>query len=155
MKTYKVGLIRVLTTEDEELLQLHGKLIESYFPMFQVVSRCIPEQPEGIHDDETFAVGVPKVVNLAVELGKEGCQGDGVENVLDLMTDRGYEATMKAAAAQKKMGADVIALSCTGMSSIRIAPSIEKTVGIPVLDPVLCEGLLTLFELLRRENMED
>ena len=69
MKTYKVGLIRVLTTEDEELLQLHGKLIESYFPMFQVVSRCIPEQPEGIHDDETFAVGVPKVVNLAVELG--------------------------------------------------------------------------------------
>ena len=25
MKTYKVGLIRVLTTEDEELLQLHGK----------------------------------------------------------------------------------------------------------------------------------
>lgn len=171
MKTYKVGLIRVLTTEDEELLQLHGKLIESYFPMFQVVSRCIPEQPEGIHDDETFAVGVPKVVNLAVELWKEGCQaiiiscagdrivdnakGDGVENVLDLMTDRGYEATMKAAAAQKEMGADVIALSCTGMSSIRIAPSIEKTVGIPVLDPVLCEGLLTLFELLRRENMED
>ena len=74
MKTYKVGLIRVLTTEDEELLQLHGKLIESYFPMFQVVSRCIPEQPEGIHDDETFAVGVPKVVNLAVELWKEGCQ---------------------------------------------------------------------------------
>ncbi|MFQ8842806.1 MAG: hypothetical protein ACLR8P_19845 [Clostridium fessum] len=47
MKTYKVGLIRVLTTEDEELLQLHGKLIESYFPMFQVVSRCIPEQPMG------------------------------------------------------------------------------------------------------------
>ena len=34
---------------------------------------------------------------------------------------------------------------------IRIAPSIEKTVEIPVLDPVLCEGLLTLFELLRRE----
>ena len=63
MKTYKVGLIRVLTTEEEELLQLHGKLIESYFPMFQVVSRCIPDQPEGIHDDETFAVGVPKVVN--------------------------------------------------------------------------------------------
>lgn len=53
---------------------MHGKLIESYFPMFQVVSRCIPDQPEGIHDDETFAVGVPKVVNLAVELWKEGCQ---------------------------------------------------------------------------------
>ena len=51
MKTYKVGLIRVLTTEDEELLQLHGKLIESYFPMFQVVSRCIPEQPDHFTSD--------------------------------------------------------------------------------------------------------
>jgi len=39
--------------------------------------------------------------------------------------------------------------------SDRRTHSIEKTVGIPVLDPVLCEGLLTLFELLRRENMED
>lgn len=219
MKTYKVGLIRVLTTEDNELLQLHGKLIESYFPMLQVESRCIPDQPEGIHDDKTFVLGVPKVVKLTVELWHEGCQaiiiscagdpgvaearqevpipvigggastaalslffgshpavlgitedipegyqrifgdrivdnakGDGVDNVLDLMTAKGYEATMKAAVAQKAMGADVIALSCTGMSSIQIAPSIEKTVEIPVLDPVLCEGLLTLFELLRREN---
>lgn len=219
MKTYKVGLIRVLTTKDEELLQLHGKLIESYFPMLQVVSRCIPGQPEGIHDDATFASGAPKVVKLAVELWQEGCQaiivscagdpgvaearqavpvpvigggastaalsmfygshpavlgitedvpegyqrifgdrivdnakGDGVENVLDLMTAKGYEATMRAATAQKAMGADVIALSCTGMSSIQIASSLEKTVGIPVLDPVLCEGLLTVFELLRKEN---
>ena len=218
LKTYKVGLIRVLTTEDEELLQLHGKLIESYFPMLQVVSRCMPDQPEGIHDDVTFTSGVPKVVKLAVELWQEGCQaiivscagdpgvaeakqavpipvigggastaalstffgsypavlgitedvpesyhrilgdrivnnakGDGVENILDLMTAKGYEATMEKAAAQKALGADVIALSCTGMSSIQIASSIEKAVGIPVLDPVMCEGLLTVFELLRKE----
>lgn len=82
----------------------------------------------------------------------DNAKGDGVENVLDLMTAKGYEATMRAAAAQKAMGADVIALSCTGMSSIRIASSLEKTVGIPVLDPVLCEGLVTVFELLRKEN---
>ena len=174
MKTYKVGLIRVLTTGDEELLQLHGKLIESYFPMFQVVSRCIPDQPEGIHDDETFAVGVPKVVNLAVKLWKEGCQaiiiscaGDpGVpearqavpipvigagSSTAALSLFFGSHPAVLGITEQKEMGADVIALSCTGMSSIRIAPSIEKTVEIPVLDPVLCEGLLTLFELLRRE----
>lgn len=217
MNTYKVGLIRVLTTQDEELLALHGRLLESYFPMFRVVSRCIPDQPEGIHDEATLAAGVPKVVALAEALWREGCQaiivscagdpgvgearqavpipvigggastaalslfygsrpavlgitadvpqgyqrilggrivdnarGEGVESVLDLMEPRGFQATMAQAARQKALGADVIALSCTGMSSIRIASALEQAVGIPVLDPVMCEGLLTLFELLRR-----
>ena len=31
-KKFKVGLIRVLTTEDEEVLQSHGKQIMEYFP---------------------------------------------------------------------------------------------------------------------------
>ena len=53
MKTYKVGVIRVLTTEDETVLNRHGKLLERYYPMFQVTSRCIPEQFEGVHDEET------------------------------------------------------------------------------------------------------
>lgn len=30
MRKYKVGLIRVLTTSDPELLTLHGKLLEEY-----------------------------------------------------------------------------------------------------------------------------
>ena len=50
MKTYKVGVIRVLTTEDETVLNCHGKLLERYYSMFQVTSRCIPEQFEGVHD---------------------------------------------------------------------------------------------------------
>ena len=57
IKRYKVGLIRVLTTEDQELLALHGRLLEQYFPMLEVESRCIPDQPEGIHDDATMALG--------------------------------------------------------------------------------------------------
>lgn len=32
MKTYKVGVIRVLTTEDETVLNRHGKLLERYYP---------------------------------------------------------------------------------------------------------------------------
>lgn len=36
-KKFKVGLIRVLTTEDEEVLQLHGKQIMEYFPELEVV----------------------------------------------------------------------------------------------------------------------
>jgi len=219
MRKYKVGLIRVLTTEDQTLLQMHGKLIEKYFPMFEVVSRCIPNQPEGIHDDETMALGVPKVVALAEQLWRDGaeavivsCAGDpgvaearkvvpipvigagestaalcmfygsrpaalgitadlpqgyqrifgdrvvdcargaGVESVLDLMAPAGYAATVEQAERQKGLGADVIALSCTGMSTIEIAPALERDLGLPVLDPVMCEGLMTLFELIRREQ---
>lgn len=219
MKRYKVGLIRVLTTEDRELLTLHGKLLEQYFPMLEVESRCIPDQPEGIHDDATMALGEPKVVELAKQMWQEGfeavivsCAGDpgvaqarkeipipvigagestaalslyygsrpaalgitadvpagyqrafgdrlvasgrgeGVESTLDLMTPQGYAATAKAARELKELGADVIALSCTGMSTIQIAPALEKDLGIPVLDPVMCEGLMTLFQLLRGQK---
>ena len=83
MRKYKVGLIRVLTTSDPELLTLHGKLLEKYFPFFEVESRCIPNQPEGIHDDETMVVGVPKVIAMAKQMCQEGfeavivsCAGD-------------------------------------------------------------------------------
>ena len=219
MKRFKVGLIRVLTTEDRELLNLHGKLLEQYYPMLEVESRCIPDQPEGIHDDATMASGEPKVVELAKQMWQEGfeavivsCAGDpgvaqarkevpipvigagestaaislyygsrpaalgiteevpagyqrafgdklvasgrgkGVESTLDLMTPQGYAATAEAARELKGLGADVIALSCTGMSTIQIAPALEKDLGIPVLDPVMCEGLMTLFQLLRGQK---
>ena len=197
MKQYRVGLIRVLTTADPELLQLHGRLIEQYFPLLKVESRCIPDQPDGIHDDATMAMGGPKVVAMAEQMWKEGFEaiivscagdpgvaearkavpipmigagestaalcmfygsrpaalgitedlpdgykrifggklvdnahGDDVESVLDLMTPEGYAATAKKAQIQKKMGADVIALSCTGMSTIR---RIFKKLRSPVM----------------------
>ena len=73
----------MLTTEDQELLALHGRLLEQYFPMLEVESRCIPDQPEGIHDDATMALGEPKVVALARQMWQEGfeaiivsCAGD-------------------------------------------------------------------------------
>ena len=218
MKTYQIGVIRVLTTKDQELLNLHGRLLERYFPMFQTVSRCIPDQPEGIHDAETEAAAVPKIQALARELCREGCdaviiscagdpavkecraelpipvvgggrstaalslfygerpaslgiteeipigyadvfgsrcvghvRGEGVNSTLDLMTPEGFAASAAAAREQLRKGADVIALSCTGMATIGIAPKLEQELGIPVLDPVICEGLVTLLELLRRD----
>ncbi|MDR1835300.1 MAG: aspartate/glutamate racemase family protein [Fusobacteriaceae bacterium] len=82
MKT-KVGLIRVLTTEDKALLNLHGNLVMSYCPELDVASACIPDQPEGIHDDATEEIAVPKVLALAEKMEKDGvkaviisCAGD-------------------------------------------------------------------------------
>ena len=64
-KKFRVGLIRVLTTEDEEVLQSHGKQIMEYFPELEVVTKCIPDQYEGIHSPELGEIAIPKIVETA------------------------------------------------------------------------------------------
>lgn len=69
---YSVGLVRVLTLKDEELLNLHGRIVESAFPELRVFSRCIEDQPEGIYDRESEEMAKPKVLRLAREFEREG-----------------------------------------------------------------------------------
>ena len=45
---FRVGLIRVLTTDDQRLLNLHGDILERMYPQLRVTSRCIPGHPEGV-----------------------------------------------------------------------------------------------------------
>lgn len=63
----RVGLIRVLSTCDVRLLRTHGTALEAAFG-FDVVTRCIEDQPYGVHDAESLAAAAPKVVRLALEL---------------------------------------------------------------------------------------
>lgn len=216
-KKYRVGVIRVIT-QDAETSGCHGRLLESYFPIFQITSRCLPDRPDGIHDNETENMAVPKVLALAKEfeeMGMDGiiinCCGDpalelvrehvsipvagggestaalarlygdkifslgitpeaprnykkvlgshfidngipeGVNCTLDLLSEQGRRQVCATARQLKERGADAIALACTGMATIGIAPLLEKETGIPVLDPVLCEGMAMYLELLRRE----
>lgn len=69
---YSIGLIRVLTLKDEELLNLHGKIIESVFPELRVISKCIEDQPKGIYDRESEEVAKPKILRLAREFERDG-----------------------------------------------------------------------------------
>lgn len=215
-KKFQIGLIRVLTTEDEELLNRHGKTIMEKYPMLEVESRCIPDQYEGIHSHELERLAVPKIVALAKEFrdkdmilvscaddpgvaevrealpgmlvtgggettvalatryGKKiGLLGiveyapkayvrmipdklvgnikpDGVNSTLDLMTPEGRKNCLKAAMDLKNMGAEVIALGCTGLATIGIAREIEEVTGIPVIDPVLAQGAFAAFEAAKR-----
>ena len=45
-KKFKVGLIRVLTCEDPEVLYSHQRQIMEKFPSLDVETKCIPDQPE-------------------------------------------------------------------------------------------------------------
>ncbi|MEL7650162.1 MAG: aspartate/glutamate racemase family protein [Sedimentibacter sp.] len=88
MNRYKVGIIRVLTTADENVLLAHQEKLGAMFPQFELETRCIHDQYEGIHDDETHNIAVPKIVKLAQEWEKDldgiiiSCAGDPAVDVL-------------------------------------------------------------------------
>ena len=73
-----VGLIRVVSFSEPEKINAHGALIERRLPRFSVVSRCIPDQPYGIHDDASERQAIPKII----ELGRELVERDGVEALI-------------------------------------------------------------------------
>ncbi|MFC4802179.1 aspartate/glutamate racemase family protein [Neobacillus sp. GCM10023253] len=68
-----IGVIRVFTTDKEEILEQHGKIISQNYDL-PTISRCIPDQPLGIYNDETEELAVPKIVQLGKELEQEDCQ---------------------------------------------------------------------------------
>ena len=218
-RKFKLGLIRVVTIADEQLLNQHGRLLEQYYPQFTVESRSIEDQPTGIHDDETEALAVPKIIKLVKEwqdidavviscagdpavkelreeltipvigageatallaqnYGKKfgvlgiteevprayarafgdnivgTCKAEGVNSTLDLMTEQGRKSVIQKALELKALGAEVIALACTGMSTIEIAGELEDICQIPVIDPVMAEGVVAYFECLRAMRRE-
>jgi len=75
---------------------------------------------------------------------------EGVYSTLDLMTSAGRESCLKSAVQLKEMGAEVIALGCTGLATIGIAAEIEEVTGLPVIDPVLAQGAFAAFEAAKR-----
>jgi len=71
-KKIKVGLIRVLTTTDDAILTAHSKLLMSRFPEFDVQTKCIEDQFEGVYDAETEKIAVPKIIEVARDFEKRG-----------------------------------------------------------------------------------
>lgn len=203
----RIGLIRVLTTRDEETLQSHGRILMGLFPGWEVFSTCIPDQPEGIYDEKTKTEALPKIEDLAFSMTDEDIDGliiscaddpavdslnrklsipvvgagrsaallamglgervgvigitdetpkimkkvlngflfkesrpEGVSTTLDLMTPEGRESVLKEAYLLKAEGVDVLALACTGMSTVSLAPKLRRETGLPVIDPVSAEG---------------
>ena len=218
-KKFTVGVIRVLTSDDPEFVGMHGRIIEEHYPGIRCVSKCIPDQPEGIHSHELEQIAVPKIVETAksfedVDMIIVSCADDpgvpevrkalpgipvtgggettaalslrygekvavlgivdyapkaylrmiapdklvavgrpeGVNSTLDLMTPEGRESCFRKGRELKEMGAEVIALGCTGLTTIGIARDLEKELGIPVIDPVLAEGLFAYFEAVRKQG---
>lgn len=65
-----LGIIRVLTTENQEILQEHGNRMKEQFGI-QTLTRCIENQPNGIYNDESEKLAIPKIMKLAKEMSEQ------------------------------------------------------------------------------------
>ena len=68
-----IGIIRVVTTEDEQILHQHGLMMEARYGI-KTMSACIPDQPAGIYDEHSYNQAILKVVLLGQQLVESGCQ---------------------------------------------------------------------------------
>lgn len=62
-----LGIIRVLTTSDENVLEEHGKQMNEYLNI-NSDTFCIPDQWNGIYDVESERKALPKIVKLVKEM---------------------------------------------------------------------------------------
>ena len=106
------------------------------------------------------SVGVLTITNEVPDPVAKGLQDhcltwakvEGVETTLDLEEEDIVARAINAANDLKNRGCDVIALACTGFSTIGVAPKIGRGVGIPVVDPVLAAGSIAYHLMLNREG---
>lgn len=66
----RVALIRVVTSDDQGFLDIHQNLILAAQPELAIATYCLADQYDGIHDEQTLAQAVPKLVALGLELQK-------------------------------------------------------------------------------------
>jgi len=72
---------------------------------------------------------------------------EGVRNSLDLLTDWGREATLRAAKQLADAGAGALVLACTGYATIGMADELRRRLGVLAVDPVIAAGLMVWFAL--------
>lgn len=67
-----IGVMRVVTATDPDFINCHQRIMQGVCPPdIAWESRCLPEQPEGIHNAKTFALALPKILALGKAWQKE------------------------------------------------------------------------------------
>ncbi len=85
---FRLGIIKVLTKDDPDWINNHGRIIEKFYPDLETTTRVIPDQPEGIHDQTSLAKAEPKIEALARELEAGGVDGIFVSCAADPAVER-------------------------------------------------------------------
>lgn len=158
----RIGLVRVLTIEDdEELLDSHGRLLREFIndPELTVISRCIEGHPEGLADLKGEALASPKIVRLGQQMEREdgaaailvSCVADpGVAELREVVRIPVIGAGSAAAAAAWAMGRPVGALGIDD----RVLPAIAQGLGQRLVAWEVPQGVKTTVDLMSGEGRQ-
>ncbi|WP_422447358.1 aspartate/glutamate racemase family protein [Thermoanaerobacterium sp. DL9XJH110] len=159
MEKIKVGLIRVVTLMNDKLLNAHAHLLASKFKNLDIKTRFIPDQYEGIYDDETEKAAIPKIIKLAKEFEDEGvdvvyisCAGDpGMEECRSSIKVPVIGAGSSCAAISCSLGGSVGIIGITGE-----APAVmTKILGEKFSGYIKPEGVNTTLDLFVDEGRKN
>ncbi|MGD9567098.1 MAG: aspartate/glutamate racemase family protein [Sedimentibacter sp.] len=71
IKKYNIGILRVLTIDDKEVLELHQNILKNYLPEFNFETRCIPNQYKGLYNKDAHDKAFPDIIKIAKEWENE------------------------------------------------------------------------------------
>lgn len=154
-----MGLIRVLSTEDLEILNSHGKLLEAFIPNLKVMSRCIEGYPKGLWNQEEERQAIPEIVRLGQELEHtEGvdilfvsCVADpGVPELREVVSVPVIGAGSASAGMALSLGKPVGALSITDW----ILPPVAEVLGKALVGWEKPTHVQTTLDLMSEEGRE-
>ncbi|MDQ0252798.1 Asp/Glu/hydantoin racemase [Evansella vedderi] len=150
-----LGIIRVLTTDDENILQEHSRVMKREFNI-ESISRCIPDQWNGIHSEATQRLAEPKIEALV----KSMVENDGVTAVtISCAADPAVESSRKLVnvpvygAGEVGAHAALMISRKVGVLGITpdVPPNIAKILGDHLLDYTWPEGVSTTVDLLEED----
>ncbi len=155
----RMGLIRVLSTDDPEILNSHGELLEAFIPDLKVISRCIEGHPQGLWNEEEERRAVPKVVRLGQEMERSGvdvlfvsCVADpGVPELREVVSVPVIGAGSASAGVALSLGKPVGALSITDW----ILPPVAEVLGDALVGWERPAHVQTTLDLMSEEGREE
>jgi len=76
----------------------------------------------------------------------------GITTTLNI--EHKVDEVIRASRKLKESGSRVIALACTGFSTVGVAPLIQRVIDVPVIDPVVASAIVMYHELKLRYEYE-
>jgi allantoin racemase len=156
----RMGLIRVLSTDDPEILNSHGNLLEAFIPDLKVISRYIEGHPQGIWNEEEERRAIPKVVSLGQEMERSeraqalfvSCVADpGVPELREVVSVPVIGAGSASAGVALSLGKPVGALSITDW----ILPPVAEVLGKALIGWEKPTHVQTTLDLMSEEGQEE
>jgi|SRR5699024_791734 len=140
-----LGIIRVLTTKESGILQEHGKKMEEFYGM-KTVTHCIPDQSNGIYDNESEKKAIPKIVELARQMQEQyeldaitiSCAADpGLDEVREIMDIPVLGAGVSGSHAAAMIGGKVGVIGITEEPPIRLQNELAERYFSHTYSPAL------------------